>query len=76
MCDTLFMRSDDLLRRLNRRATRLGVEHVETGGKGGHLKVRHNNRTTVVPMHRGDLPTGTYRAILKQLGLTERDLED
>ncbi len=70
------MRSTDLLRRLGRRATRLGVEHTETAGKGGHLKVRHDGRATVVPMHRGDLPTGTFRAILKQLGLTERDLED
>jgi hypothetical protein len=30
----------------------------------------------VVPMHRGDIASATYRAILKQLGLTEQDLED
>ena len=70
------MRSNDLVRRLNRRATRMGVEHIETEAKGSHLKVRHGGRMAVVPMHRGDLPMGTYRSILKQLGLTERDLED
>ena len=69
------VRSVDLIRRLNRRATRLGIEHIETEAKGSHLKVRHGGRMTVVPMHRGDLPMGTYRSILTQLGLTERDLE-
>ena len=70
------MRSNELLRRLRRRATRLGVDHDEKPGKGGHLKVRHDGKPTVVPMHSGDLPTGTLRAILRQLALTEQDLED
>jgi predicted RNA binding protein YcfA (HicA-like mRNA interferase family) len=30
----------------------------------------------VLPMHGGDLPIGTFKGILKQLGLTEKDLED
>jgi predicted RNA binding protein YcfA (HicA-like mRNA interferase family) len=61
---------------LRRRATRLGLRHEENPGKGSHLKVRHGLRATVIPMHRGDLPNGTYRAILTQLGLTEHDLEN
>jgi predicted RNA binding protein YcfA (HicA-like mRNA interferase family) len=52
------------------------VRHEESPGKGSHLKVRHGLRATVIPMQRGDLPNGTYRAILQQLGLTERDLEE
>jgi hypothetical protein len=28
-----------------------------------------------IPRHPGDLKTGTFRAILKQLGLAETDLE-
>ncbi len=64
-----------LLRLLRRRAARLGLRHEEAEGKGSHLKVWHGAGRTVVPMHRGDLPDGTYRAILKQLGLTEADLE-
>jgi hypothetical protein len=39
------------------------------------LKVWHGAGRSVIPVHRGDLPDGTYRAILKQLGLTEADLE-
>jgi predicted RNA binding protein YcfA (HicA-like mRNA interferase family) len=70
------MRASELLRRLKRRASRFGIEHEETSGKGSHLKLRHGDERTVIPMHSGDLPTGTYRSILRQLGLTEADLED
>ena len=70
------MRSHELLRHLRRRATRLGVNHDERPGKGGHLKVRHGGRPTVIPMHSRDLPTGTFRTILQQLALTEQDLKD
>ena len=70
------MESARLLGILRRRATRLNLRHEEKPGKGSHLKVRHGEAATVVPMHRGDLAKGTYRAILKQLGLTERDLEE
>ena len=69
------MRAVDLLRRLRRRATRLGMSHEESACKGGHRKVRHGSRMTVVPMHSGDLARGSYRAILRQLGLTDEDLE-
>ena len=47
-----------------------GFKKVD-GGKGGHLKLKNfaTNRTTVVPMHSGDLDKGTERAILSQAGL-------
>jgi predicted RNA binding protein YcfA (HicA-like mRNA interferase family) len=70
------VKSDELLRVLRRRATRLGLPHGETAAKGSHIKLRHGSGQTVVPMHRGDLPRGTFRAILRQLGLTEQDLEE
>jgi predicted RNA binding protein YcfA (HicA-like mRNA interferase family) len=69
------MKAADLLRALRRRATRLAITHEEIEAAGSHLKVRHGSRQTIIPMHRGDLPTGTFRAILKQLGLTESELE-
>lgn len=36
-----------------------------------HLKMYNpiTNKTTTVPMHRGDLPKGTEQAILKDAGL-------
>jgi predicted RNA binding protein YcfA (HicA-like mRNA interferase family) len=70
------MRAMELLRRLRRRATRLGLDHEESPGKGSHRKIRHGGRVSVVPIHGHDLARGTYRAILRQLGLTEEDLEE
>ncbi len=68
------MKAADLLRRLRRLATTRGWEIEVTEG-GNHTKVRLNGRGTPVPRHANDLKTGTFRAILKQLGVTETDLE-
>ena len=39
---------------------------------GSHAVLRHaDGRQTYVAMHPGDIPTGTFRSILKQSGLTE-----
>ena len=39
---------------------------------GSHAVLRHaDGRETYVAMHPGDIPTGTFRSILKQSGLTE-----
>jgi hypothetical protein len=35
-----------------------------------HTVLQRANVTLVVPRHRGDLPTGTFHAILKQAGLS------
>ena len=70
------MRPTDFLATLRRRATRLGVRHDETEGGVSHLKVVHGDRRTVLPMRRGNLPAGTLAAVLRQLGLSRKDLED
>lgn len=66
----------DLLRRLRRLATRRRWDLTERPGKGGHCVVRLNGRRTVIAFHPGDIPTGTFRKILKDLGLTAADLEE
>jgi predicted RNA binding protein YcfA (HicA-like mRNA interferase family) len=39
---------------------------------GSHVVLRHpDGRQTYVPMHTGDVPSGTFRSILKQAGMTE-----
>jgi predicted RNA binding protein YcfA (HicA-like mRNA interferase family) len=43
-------------------------------GRGGHLKAYLGNRRSVVPMHAGDLKTGLMKAILKQLGIDEKEI--
>ena len=44
---------------------------------GSHVVLRHpDGRQTYVAMHTADVPTGTFRAILKQAGLTEEAFKD
>jgi mRNA interferase HicA len=44
-----------------------------TPGKGGHVIVTLNGRRSVLPMHGGsrEIGKGLWRAILKQLDITE-----
>ncbi len=50
---------------------------VENGVKGSHLKLTHpNGKWTQVAVHSKPIPTGTLRAILRQSGLTVKDLEE
>jgi mRNA interferase HicA len=39
-------------------------------GKGSHLKVSLNGRSSILPMHSKDLKKGLAEGIKKQLGLT------
>ncbi len=49
---------------------RAGFE--ETRQTGSHLFLRHpDGRMTFVAVHRGDIPPGTMRKILKQASLSE-----
>ena len=44
---------------------------------GSHVVLKHDDgRQTYVAMHPGDIPTGTFRAILKQAGLTEEEFRN
>ena len=52
---------------LKRMLSKQGATFVE--GKGSHLKVKLHGKQSVIPIHKGDLPTGTLNGILKQLGL-------
>jgi predicted RNA binding protein YcfA (HicA-like mRNA interferase family) len=44
---------------------------------GSHVVLRHSDgRQTYVAMHTSDVPVGTFRAILKQAGLTEEEFKN
>lgn len=44
---------------------------------GSHKVLRHpDGRQTYIPMHTGDVPSGTFRSILKQAGLTEEEFRN
>ena len=51
------------------------VEHRQY--RTSHLLLVHPERKlrTVVPMHHGDLPRGTVRAIIRQSGMTEEEFK-
>ena len=43
--------------------------------KGSHFKYKKNNQIVVLPIHSNkDLKIGTLKSIMKQAGLTEKDL--
>ena len=48
---------------------------VKDRQSGSHIILynRSQNKRVVVPMHTGDLPKGTLRAIIKQAGLTSEE---
>jgi mRNA interferase HicA len=72
------MTRDELIRRLRRLARRRGVvfEVARERGKGGHWSVRLGERWQPIPQAKGrDLASGTLHSILRNLGLSERDLE-
>ena len=44
---------------------------------GSHAVLRHpDGRQTYVAMHTADVPTGTFRAILKQSGISEEEFKN
>jgi predicted RNA binding protein YcfA (HicA-like mRNA interferase family) len=57
------------------RLKRVGFEEVRQ--TGSHLFLRHpDGRMTFIAMHRGDIPPGTLRSILKQANLTEEEFKN
>ena len=58
-----------------RKLRRLGVTVVPGRGKGGHVRVERNGRVSHVPTGSGELKTGLIQGVLRQLGLTMRDLQ-
>jgi predicted RNA binding protein YcfA (HicA-like mRNA interferase family) len=64
------MTANELLRKLRR----LGAIVVPSRGKGGHVRIELAGRVTHVPTGTGELKTGLVHGVLRQLGLTMRDL--
>jgi len=46
-----------------------GAKFDRSRGKGSHIYVTLNGKTTVMPTHRTEMPVGTVENIKKQLGL-------
>jgi len=57
-------------RQVVRALKRAGFEEHHQRGSHRYLRHPETRRMTSVPMHPGDLPRGTLRAILSQTGIT------
>jgi mRNA interferase HicA len=70
------MRGNEFIRKIQKYAktARLFFEWRADRGKGSHGLLILGDRRTVVRNPKDELKTGTYHAMLKQLGLTERDV--
>jgi mRNA interferase HicA len=70
------MNGNELYRRLQKIGRQRGVEvglEAERG-KGSHGTLRFGDRYTVMKDRRKEIRPGLLHAMLRQLGLTERDL--
>lgn len=72
------MNGNELLRRLRRLAKAREVEVIidRRQGKGSHATLRFDGRKTTLKDLRKEIGTGLLRAMLDDLGLTPRDLEE
>lgn len=70
------MRGNEFIRRIQKHAKAMGLafEWRPDRGKGSHGLLILGGRRTVVRNAKDELKTGTYHAMLKQLGLTEKDI--
>jgi mRNA interferase HicA len=70
------MRGNEFIRRVQRYGKREGIAVTWRPdlGKGSHGVLTLGERRTVVRNPKDELKTGTYHAMLKQLGLDEKDL--
>ena len=70
------MRGNEFIRKVQKYAKRNRVDSTwrPDRGKGSHGLLTLGERRTVVRNPKDELKTGTYHAMLKQLGLTESEL--
>jgi mRNA interferase HicA len=70
------MTGNELLRRLRRLARQRGLTFLYEArqGKGGHGRIYLGDRFTTIPALTHEVPPGLLTKVLRDLGLTRRDL--
>ena len=71
------MRGNEFIKKIEmlgkERAVRVCVDKKR--GKGSHQTLYFGDRKTIIRNPKDELKTGTYHAMLKQLGISEKDLK-
>jgi mRNA interferase HicA len=70
------MKGSEFLRKVKKLGKDKGikVELEQRRGKGSHSTLIYGNKFTIIRNLKDELKTGTYNAMLKQLGINEDEL--
>jgi len=70
------MKGNELLRKIRKlgKEKNVKVELIHRRGKGSHGTLIYGNNFAIIPHLMNELKIGTYKAILKQLGIKEDEL--
>jgi len=73
----LAMRGNELIKKVEALGKERGiaVRVDKKRGKGSHQTLYFGERKTIIRDPKDELKTGTYHAVLKQLGISEKDLK-
>lgn len=76
MTDNKEMKGSEFLKKIKKLGRERGVEvRLESRrGKGSHSTLFYGERFTIIRNLKDELKTGTYQAMLKQLGIDEKDM--
>jgi len=74
--DTSCMKGSEFVRKLKALGRETGtiVKIEQRRGKGSHSTLFYGKEFTIIRNLKDELKTGTYKAMLKQLGIKEEDL--
>lgn len=70
------MKGSEFLKKIKNLGKQKGIEVrlIETRGKGSHSTIEFGDRFTIIRNLKDELKTGTYNAMLKQLGISKNEL--
>ncbi len=71
------MKGQELIQKLQKLAKLKGVKFTldQKRGKGSHITLYFDEKFTIIRNPKDELKTGTFYAILKQLGVNKDELE-
>jgi mRNA interferase HicA len=71
------MRGNELIKKIEAlgKESGIAVRIDKKRGKGSHQTLYFGDRKTIIRNPKDELKTGTYHAMLKQLGISEKDLK-